>query len=268
MCSSVPAGGPVGRWTEVGRWGGGRGMLGGVPADQVAEAGGQAQAVEHVESEPPQKDPFIEADHVRIPLPHTGERLHGNAQAVDAGRLLHCVGLQPGELQARSFLGELSQQSRFHGGVTRGAPAPEKSEDARLPDSLPLLAQMQQVATRRVVDERGGVDRFRLGAPGGSQKLLPQCGGGDLVEGHPDSGRDPLGLHCGVDEVRNQVEDEPEIVVVAGGFTLGRVDVDGVVCRDALVGTWSRMLELVDVSSGFGISPVPRKRGSCAAGGQ
>lgn len=141
-----PCRGPVGHRTgHLGR-GEGRGVLGDMPADQVSEAGGLGQPVEHLQGAPVQQDAFSQPRGVRVALPHGGEHLDGNAQPVDARGLLHGVRLQTGELHPWYFLAELSQQGRLQGGVAGDPAAAEESEHAGLPDPLPLVAQMQQIA--------------------------------------------------------------------------------------------------------------------------
>lgn len=138
----------------------GWGMVGRVPADEVTEAGAQAQPVEHVDGELPQQDAFLQVNRVGVALPAARVYLDGDREAVDACRLLHGVRRQAGEFQAWDFFGEFPSQGRLQAGIVHRAAAAKESEHPRRPDSLTLIPQMKQVAAVSVVftdRERGRV---------------------------------------------------------------------------------------------------------------
>lgn len=137
---------------------------------------------------------------------------------------------QASGFQSGGLLGELPPQGRLQAGVTHLAAATKEGEHPRFPNALALIPQVKQVAALAIVDQSGRVDRLRppvepVGL--GAQELGAQRRGPDVGEGAPLGAGDLLALELeGRRLLGCEVEREAEVVVLVGGFALGRVGVD------------------------------------------
>src|SRR5690606_8123259 len=98
------------QWADAVRRAAGRGVLGRVAADQVAETGTHGWSVRHVGGEPLQEAALLEVRRVGVSAPAGREDLDRHREAVDARRLFDCVGRQAHRCKAGGLLGELPPQ--------------------------------------------------------------------------------------------------------------------------------------------------------------